>query len=110
MLGGNASLELGVGAQGASISLPNAIETGIIEEATRVHRLGGYHSLSPGFHQLCEAEPALTVFLNTGRGWKWLGRTGRRKPWIPTGDHSFISVPGRNDCTVTAGRLFAGAD
>ena len=65
VLGGNASLELGVWLQGAAISLPNARETGIIEEASRIQQLEGHHSVSVPFQQLCDAERNLTVFLNT---------------------------------------------
>lgn len=103
VLGGNASLELNVGAQGASISLPNAIETGIIEEATRIHRLGGYHSLSPGFHQLCDAEPTLTLFLNTrAMGVKMDGENhiaGVKAVDVLTGAHSYFDSKYVIDCT-----------
>ena len=65
VLGGNASLELGVPPEGAAIALPNARESGIIEEATRIQHGEGHHSSSPAFHRLAEAEPHLTVLLNT---------------------------------------------
>ena len=103
VLGGNASLELGVGAQGASISLPNAIETGIIEEATRIHRLDEYHSLSPGFHQLCDAEPTLKVFLNTrAMGVEMDGEnriSGVKAIDVVTGAHSYFGARYVIDCT-----------
>jgi len=115
VLGGNASLELGVGAQGASISLPNAIETGIIEEATRIHRLGGYHSLTPGFHQLCDSEPSLKVFLNTravGVEMDGENRIARIKAVDTlTGDHSYFGARYVIDCTGDGWvGFYAGAD
>ena len=65
VLGGNASLELNLGMQGASISLRNARETGIVEEASRMREHEGFRSVSVPFHQLAEAEVNLTLFLNT---------------------------------------------
>ncbi len=65
VLGGNASLELGVPPEGAGIALPNARESGIIEEVTRIQHAEGHRSTSPAFHRLAEAEPNLTVLLNT---------------------------------------------
>jgi hypothetical protein len=65
VLGGNASNELGVPPEGASMLHPNARETGIIEEASRLRVHGGYSQMSEPFRILAEAEPNLTVYLNT---------------------------------------------
>jgi hypothetical protein len=61
VLGGNASLELGVWLQGASISLRNARETGIIEEASRMQQLEGHHSVSVPFHVASSARDTRSV-------------------------------------------------
>jgi hypothetical protein len=65
VLGGNASLELGVGMQGASISQRNARESGIIEEASRMRAHNGWHRVTIPFHRLAAAEEKLSLFLNT---------------------------------------------
>jgi hypothetical protein len=65
VLGGNASSELGVPPEGASILHANARETGIIEEASRLRVSMGHPQISEAFRLLAEAEPHLTVFLNT---------------------------------------------
>ncbi|MCP4643321.1 MAG: FAD-dependent oxidoreductase [bacterium] len=65
VLGGNASNELGVPMEGASILNRNARETGIVEEASRVRVQNGFPKMSEPFRLLTDAEPNLTVFLNT---------------------------------------------
>ncbi len=65
VLGGNASLELGVGLAGASISQRNARESGIIEEASRMRAHHGWRRDTIAFHRLAGAEESLTLFLNT---------------------------------------------
>ncbi|NQT51640.1 FAD-dependent oxidoreductase [bacterium] len=64
VLGGNASIEMGVPISGASSSKPNARESGIIEEAGRVKARYGYPKMSEPFRILAEKEKNLTVFLN----------------------------------------------
>lgn len=64
VLGGNASLELGVGICGAAVRHPNAREGGIIEEAGRIRTRFGHHRVSEAFRMLCEREKNLSVFLN----------------------------------------------
>ena len=64
VLGGNASSELGVHICGAGSSHPNARESGIIEEAGRIHARYGYPKMSEPFRILAEKEKNLTVFLN----------------------------------------------
>ena len=63
-LGGNASVECGVGLQGAGWHHPGWRETGIIEEAGRIRMARGDHHYSYAFQELCEAEENLSVFFN----------------------------------------------
>ncbi|HPA17927.1 MAG TPA: FAD-dependent oxidoreductase [Verrucomicrobiae bacterium] len=64
VLGGNASIELGVGPQGASAKNPNARESGIMEEAVRITAERDYPMVSDAFRELAAAETNLTVMLN----------------------------------------------
>lgn len=64
MLGGNASVELGVPINGAASMHQNARESGIIEEAGRIKARFGYPKMSEAFAQLAQQEKNLTVFLN----------------------------------------------
>ena len=64
VLGGNASIELGVGINGAGSSKPNARESGIIEEVGRVKARFGYPKMSEPFRIVAAKEKNLTVFLN----------------------------------------------
>ncbi|MDD4871180.1 MAG: FAD-dependent oxidoreductase [Kiritimatiellae bacterium] len=64
VLGGNSSIELGVPPCGASVSHPNARESGIIEEAALIRAKNDYHKMSEAFHILTSAEKNLTVFFN----------------------------------------------
>ncbi len=63
-LGGNASIELGVGMTGAGGPHAGWRETGIVEEAERIRMARGEHHYSYAFQQLSEAEENLTVFFN----------------------------------------------
>ena len=63
-LGCNASVECGVGLQGAGWHHPGWRETGIIEEAGRIRMARGDHHYSYAFQELCEAEENLSVFFN----------------------------------------------
>lgn len=64
VLGGNASSELGVPICGASVSHPNARESGIIEEVGRIRARYGYPKMSGAFRIAAEGEENLSVFLN----------------------------------------------
>ena len=64
VLGGNASIELGVPICGAAGHQPNAREGGIIEEALRIKTRFGHRKMSEPFRILAEAEKNLTVFDN----------------------------------------------
>lgn len=64
VLGGNASLEMGVGSQGASSHKRNMREGGIIEEAFRIMIQKNHRMLSDAFAELMDAETNLTVLLN----------------------------------------------
>ena len=64
VLGGNASIELGVPICGAAGHQPNAREGGIIEEALRIKTRFGHHKMSEPFRILVEREKNLTVFYN----------------------------------------------
>jgi len=64
VLGGNASTELGVPPQGASVSHPNARESGIIEEAQLIRARHAFPKWSEAFQILASAETNLTVLLN----------------------------------------------
>jgi len=65
VLGGNASIELGVGTDGASVSKRNARETGIVEEANLIRVHNGQHKMSAAYQQLADDEPNLKVFYNS---------------------------------------------
>jgi len=64
VLGGNASIELGVSIDGAASSHPNARESGIIEEIGRIKARYGHAKMSEPFRIAAEAEPNLSIFLN----------------------------------------------
>ena len=65
VLGGNASAEIQVQIEGASVEHPNARETGIIEEAQLKRlALGKGATMSDAFRVLTEGEKNLTVFPN----------------------------------------------
>lgn len=64
VLGGNASIEMGVGSQGASSHKRNMREGGIIEEAFRIMNQKHHRMLSDSFADLMDAEKNLTVLLN----------------------------------------------
>ena len=64
VLGGNASIELGVPLCGAAGHQPNAREGGIVEEAIRIRSRFGHRKMSEPFRILAEAEKNLTVFYN----------------------------------------------
>ena len=64
VLGGNCSIELGVGLIGSGRHHPGWRETGIIEEAGRIRGQLNQHHYSDAFKQLCDAEENLTVFFN----------------------------------------------
>jgi hypothetical protein len=64
VLGGNASVELGVGISGAGSRHANARESGIIEEAGRIKARYRHPRMSEPFRILAEAEPNLTVLVN----------------------------------------------
>ena len=65
VLGGNASVELGVHICGASVSHSNARESGIIEEMNRLRVRYGFPKMSGPFHWATSRQENLTVFLNT---------------------------------------------
>lgn len=64
VLGGNSSLELGVGVNGAGSSHPNARESGVMEEVGRVQAFYGYRKTSEPFAEVMATEPNLTVTYN----------------------------------------------
>ena len=64
LLGGNASSELGVPMNGAASSHPNARETGIAEEAGRIHARYGYMKMSEPFRIMAAELDNLDVFVN----------------------------------------------
>ncbi|NOY79570.1 MAG: FAD-dependent oxidoreductase [Kiritimatiellaeota bacterium] len=64
VLGGNASIELGVGINGAASGHPNARESGIIEEVGRIKARYAYPRWSEPFRTIAMDEKNLTVFLN----------------------------------------------
>lgn len=64
VLGGNASDELGVGICGASVSHPNARESGIMEEVGRHKAYFQQQRMSEGFRMVAEEEPLLRIFYN----------------------------------------------
>jgi hypothetical protein len=64
VLGGNASIELGVGVCGAGSSHPNARESGIIEEAGRIRARYECPKMTEPFRRLAKEEENLKVFFN----------------------------------------------
>jgi hypothetical protein len=64
VLGGNASIELGVPVMGASLYQSYARESGICEEVGRIKSHYGDPKLSRTFQQMAEAEPNLSVFMD----------------------------------------------
>lgn len=64
VLGGNASIEMGVPPQGAGASKPNAREGGIMEEALRIMVARDYIMTSDAFAELAALESKLKVLLN----------------------------------------------
>jgi len=64
VLGGNSSIECGVGMNGAAASKPGWRETGIIEEASWIAADLNRPAYSMAFKQLCDEEENLTLFLN----------------------------------------------
>ena len=64
VLGGSASLELGVPLCGAAVGHQNAREGGITEEAGRIRTRFEFPKLSEPFRILAEREEKLSVFLN----------------------------------------------
>jgi hypothetical protein len=64
VLGGNSSLECGVGVNGAGGNHPGWRESGIIEEAGWIRADLDQINYSEAFKRLCDAEENLTVFLN----------------------------------------------
>jgi len=64
VLGGNASIELGVPISGASCCHKNARESGIIEEIGRIKARYGYRKMSEPFRVAADEEENLAVFIN----------------------------------------------
>lgn len=64
VLGGNASSELGVPTCGASVSHPNARESGLNEEANLIRVKNGHHKMSEAYLAQMVGEKNLTVFNN----------------------------------------------
>lgn len=64
VLGGNASIELGVPMNGAASAHPNARETGIAEETGRLRARYGYLKMSEPFRVMAAQEKNLAVFVN----------------------------------------------
>lgn len=64
VLGGSASVELGVGISGAGSPHANARESGIIEEAGRIRTRYHFPKMSEPFRLLAEQEENLMVFVN----------------------------------------------
>jgi FAD dependent oxidoreductase/Concanavalin A-like lectin/glucanases superfamily len=64
VLGGNASVELGVPINGAASAHPNARESGIIEEVGRIKARYGHPKMSEPFRIAAKDEKNLSVFLN----------------------------------------------
>lgn len=64
VLGGNASIELGVTVNGAASAHPNARETGIIEEVGRIMARYNFPKMSEPFRIAARDEQNLAVFLN----------------------------------------------
>jgi FAD-dependent oxidoreductase family protein len=64
VLGGNASVELGVGVNGAGTHQSNARESGIVEEAGRIKARFKQPRVSESYRILTEQEKNLTVLVN----------------------------------------------
>ena len=64
VLGGNASIELGVPISGASCCHPNARESGVIEEVGRIKARYGFPRMSEPFRMAAREFDNLSVFLN----------------------------------------------
>ncbi len=64
VLGGNASIEMGVPISGASCCHRNARESGIIEEVGRIKARYGYPKMSEPFRVAAEQEPNLSLHVN----------------------------------------------
>jgi len=64
VLGGNASIELGVGVNGAGTHQRNARESGIVEEAGRIRARHKQPRVSESYRMLVEQEENLTVLVN----------------------------------------------
>lgn len=64
VLGGNASVELGVGVNGAGTHQSNARESGIVEEAGRIKARYEQPRVSESYRILTEQEENLTVLVN----------------------------------------------
>ncbi len=64
VLGGSASVELGVGISGAGSPHSNARESGIIEEAGRIRTRYHFPKMSEPFRLLAESEENLRVYVN----------------------------------------------
>ena len=64
VLGGNASVELGVGVNGAGTHQANARESGIVEEAGRIQARFEQPRVSESYRILAEQEENLTVLVN----------------------------------------------
>ena len=68
VMGGNSSVELGIGTDGAAGSHPNkklfARETGLCEEVNLVHYRTTPRSLTSAYAALCAKEPNLATFAN----------------------------------------------
>ena len=64
VLGGNASMELGVGIHGASHAHPNARESGLIEEAKLIRAGRRCRNMSEAYLLQAQGETNLTLFLN----------------------------------------------
>lgn len=65
VLGGNASVEMGVPTLGASRHHPNARESGLNEEAGLMRAKNGAYGMSEAYHVQVSRENNLTVFNNT---------------------------------------------
>lgn len=65
VLGGNASVEMGVPTLGASRHHPNARESGLNEEAGLMRAKNGAYGMSEAYHIQVSRESNLTVFNNT---------------------------------------------
>ncbi len=64
VLGGNASIELGVPICGAAVAHANARESGVIGEATRIRVRYGHTKMSEPLQMLADEEENLSIFFN----------------------------------------------